>query len=159
MARSDRRDQDRQRLERLAWLLDSSIYIPGLGVRIGLDGLIGLFPGVGDTLGAVASSWIISEAARLGAPRSVLLKMAFNVAVDAIFGAIPVVGDLFDFAWKANLRNVRLLGEYLERPRKTVVVSRLFVWSLLLMVLLFVFLMAALMVLVVRWLWLAVTGQ
>lgn len=150
--------RDRQRLERLAWLLDSSIYIPGLRVRIGLDGLIGLFPGFGDTVGALASSWIISEAARLGVPRAVLLKMAFNVAVDAVFGAVPLVGDLFDFAWKANLRNVALLADYLERPRRTATVSRLFVWGLLLVVVIFVVFIVTLMVLAVRWLWLTLTG-
>ena len=89
-----------------------------------------MIPGVGDALGALVSSYILGEAARLGAPRSVLLKMTFNVAVDALLGAIPVLGDLFDFTWKANHRNVRLLEEYVERPRKTVVVSRVFIWGL-----------------------------
>jgi hypothetical protein len=114
----------------LAWYLDSAIKIPGLDARIGLDGLIGLIPGAGDTIGALISSVVLSEAARLGAPKTVLLKMAFNIALDAVVGAVPVLGDLFDFVWKANQRNVQLLNDYLDNPRKTVVASRLFVWGL-----------------------------
>jgi hypothetical protein len=127
---TDDRDKARNRLERLAWFLDNSIPIPGLDARIGLDPLIGLFPGIGDTLGALLSSYILTAASRLGVPKSVLLKMAFNIAVDAMVGAFPLLGDFFDMAWKANYRNVKLLGEYLEKPRKTVVTSRLFVWML-----------------------------
>lgn len=152
------REETRRRLEGLAWLLDSSIPIPGLGFRFGLDAILGLFPGFGDAVGALASSWIISEAGRLGAPRSVLLKMAFNVAIDAIIGAIPLLGDFFDFAWKANLRNVRLLQAYLERPRKTAAVSRAFVWGLSILVVAFVLGVVVLMGLAVRWLWLRLSG-
>jgi hypothetical protein len=113
-------------MDRLAWFLDSSIQLPGLNVRVGIDPLVGLIPGIGDTLGAIMSSFILSEAARLGAPKSILLKMAFNIALDAFAGALPILGDLFDFVWKANQRNARLLGEYLENPRETVASSRLF---------------------------------
>jgi hypothetical protein len=123
-------EKSRKKLERLAWYLDSSIKLPGFNARIGLDGLLGLIPGVGDTLGALISSVVISEAARMGAPKVLLLKMAFNVALDALAGSVPVVGDLFDFIWKANQRNVQLLGSYLDTPRETVVASRLFVWGL-----------------------------
>jgi hypothetical protein len=124
------KDTSRKKLERLAWYLDSSIKIPGLNARIGLDGLIGLIPGVGDTVGALLSSVVIAEAARMGAPKVVLLKMAFNVALDALAGTVPVLGDVFDFVWKANQRNVRLLNRYLDSPRETVAASRLFVWGL-----------------------------
>lgn len=124
------REKSRKKLERLAWYLDSAIKIPGLNVRFGLDGFIGLIPGVGDTIGAIISSAIISEAARLGAPKVLLLKMAFNVAIDALAGTVPLLGDLFDFAWKANQRNVHLLNSYLDSPRETVITSRLFVWGL-----------------------------
>lgn len=123
-------EKSRKKLERLAWYLDSSIRIPGFNARFGLDGLIGLIPGVGDTIGALISSVVISEAARMGAPKVVLLKMAFNVALDALAGTLPVLGDLFDFVWKANQRNVQLLNSYLDSPRETVVASRLFVWGL-----------------------------
>lgn len=154
---TDRRD-DRKRLERLAWLLDSSIPLPGLNFRVGLDGLVGLIPGIGDAFGALVSSYILSEAARLGAPRSVLLKMAFNVGLDALLGAIPFLGDFFDLGWKANLRNVRLLHAYLDRPRPTVVASRLFVVSLILLILLVVGSVVLLGAFLVRALWRAVAG-
>lgn len=124
------KDKARKKLGRLAWFLDSSIKVPGFNARFGLDGLIGLIPGVGDVIGALISSVVISEAARMGVPKVLLLKMAFNVLVDTLVGAIPVAGDLFDFAWKANQRNVRLLDQYLESPRETVVTSRVFVWGL-----------------------------
>lgn len=128
--KSTDKEKSRKKLERLAWYLDSSIKVPGLNARFGLDGLLGLIPGVGDTLGAFVSSVVISEAARMGAPKVLLLKMAFNVALDALVGTVPVLGDLFDFAWKANQRNVQLLNSYLDNPRETVVASRLFVWGL-----------------------------
>ncbi len=124
------KDKTRKKLERLAWFLDSSIKVPGFNARFGLDGLIGLIPGVGDVISALISSVVISEAARMGAPKVLLLKKAFNVLVDTLLGAIPLVGDLFDFAWKSNQRNVRLLDQYLDSPRETVVNSRLFVWGL-----------------------------
>lgn len=124
------REKSRKKLERLAWYLDSAIKVPGFNARFGLDGLLGLIPGVGDTIGALVSSAIISEAARMGAPKVLLFKMAFNVAIDALAGTVPLLGDLFDFAWKANQRNVHLLNCYLDSPRETVVTSRLFVWGL-----------------------------
>jgi len=155
---TDDRDKTRIRLERLAWILDNSIPIPGLDTRIGLDPLLGLFPGIGDTLGALLSSYILAAAARLGAPKSVLLKMAFNIAVDAVLGTFPLLGDLFDMAWKANHRNVRLLGDYLDQPRKTVVTSRLFAWTLAIVLVGFVVFVGMLGFLLVRALWLAISG-
>lgn len=152
------RQKARKRLERVAWYLDNSIPIPGLEARIGIDGLIGLLPGVGDTLGALLSSYLLGEAARLGAPKSVLVKMAFNIALDALVGAIPVLGDLFDFVWKANQRNVELLNEYLDRPRKTVVSSRIFAWVLAIALIGFVVFIGWLGYLVIRALWATATG-
>jgi len=120
----------KKRLDRLAWCLDISIPLPVLNFRVGIDPLVGLIPGIGDTIGAIMSSHILSEAARLGAPKSILLKMAFNIAVDALAGALPIFGDLFDFGWKANQRNAWILGGYLDNPRETVDSSRLFAWVL-----------------------------
>lgn len=116
----------RARLRRLAWLLDSSIRIPGTSFRFGLDPLLGLFPVLGDLLGAVLSSYIVIHAARLGAPKTVLLRMALNIGVESVIGAIPLAGDVFDAAWKANQRNVRLLDAWLDRPRRTERTTRLF---------------------------------
>lgn len=104
----------RQRLERLAWLLDDSIVLPGTQRRFGLDPLIGLIPGVGDIVGACLSLWLVIEAARLGAPGHLLLRMVGNVLVETIVGIVPVVGDLFDFYWKANSRNRDLLAGYID---------------------------------------------
>src|SRR5690606_34730764 len=95
--------------------LDARFAIPGTGMRFGLDGLFGLIPGVGDAALMVASAYIIVEAWRAGVGKATLLRMAANVAIDVAIGVIPVLGDLFDFAWKANLRNVRLMAEDLAR--------------------------------------------
>ncbi|GAB7025145.1 DUF4112 domain-containing protein [Geotalea toluenoxydans] len=149
----------RKRLERLAWLTDSSIPVPGLNARVGIDPLIGLLPWFGDAIGALLSSYIVAVAARLGAPKSVLMKMGFNVAVDAIIGVVPGVGDLFDLGWKANQRNVRLLEHYIERPHQTVVTSRLFVAFLTLLLVGTVIGIGFLGFWLVRWLWLAVSGH
>ena len=105
----------RERLGQLAWLLDSSIPIPGTRFSIGLDAVIGLLPFVGDLIGVLLSGYILGEAARLGAPRAVLMRMAFNIGVEGVVGIVPLVGDVFDAAWKANQRNVRLLNDWLDR--------------------------------------------
>jgi hypothetical protein len=110
--------ETRKRLEFLAWLLDSSIPIPGTRFTVGIDALIGLVPFIGDLIGVAASSIILFEANRLGVSRSVMTRMTFNVAVEGIVGIIPFVGDLFDAGWKANQKNVRLLTEWMEQPHK-----------------------------------------
>jgi len=120
----------------LAWLLDNSIPLPG-GWRIGLDPIIGLVPGLGDAIGALLSAFIISEARSLGAPRSILLRMIGNVAIDTVLGAIPFAGDIFDAAFKANSRNLALLARYQLDPIRSRRSSRFVVlgFSLLLAVL------------------------
>ena len=105
-----------QALEALAWLLDSSIPIPGTRMRIGLEALLGLIPGLGDIAGTLLSSFILIQSARLGIPRVTLMRMGFNVLVDSALGIIPFAGDIFDFAWKANQRNVDLLRAHLDDP-------------------------------------------
>ena len=96
-------------VRRMARLLDSALRIPGTGIRVGLDAVIGLVPGLGDAAGAVLSAYVVLLAARVGAPSTVVLRMLGNVAIDALAGAIPLLGDLFDIGWKANSRNVELL--------------------------------------------------
>ncbi|ACA18754.1 conserved hypothetical protein [Methylobacterium sp. 4-46] len=103
------------RLEVLAHLLDSAFLIPGINRRVGVDALIGLVPVVGDAITTAISSYIIWEARRLGVPRWLIARMAANVAFDGVVGVVPLVGDLFDAAFKANIRNVRLLRRHLER--------------------------------------------
>jgi hypothetical protein len=104
------------RLRRLAWILDRSIPVGG-GYRIGVDPLIGLLPGVGDALGVALSSLILYDAARLGLPVHVLLRMAGNVLLEAVLGAVPVLGDLFDFVWHANVRNLALVEKHYDPLR------------------------------------------
>jgi len=118
--------ETRERLKQLAWLLDSSIPVPGTRFTVGVEALIGLFPFIGDLIGVLLSSYILGQAARLGAPRSVLLRMSANVALEGVVGIVPLAGDVFDAAFKANQRNVRLLEAWLEEPRRTARSSRLF---------------------------------
>jgi hypothetical protein len=113
-----------QRLRTLSHLLDDSIPVPGTGFRFGIDALIGLLPGVGDAAGAALSAYVLLEAGRLGVPRATLLRMAGNVAIEAVVGAVPFLGDLFDAGWKANLRNLRLVEAHLGDPRATTRASR-----------------------------------
>ncbi len=104
------------RTRRLAQVWDAALRVPGPPFAIGLDPLLGLVPGVGDALGAGVALWIVLEAARLGASASTLVHMVANVAIDVFIGAVPVAGDVFDFAWKANLRNVDLLERHVADP-------------------------------------------
>ena len=145
--------QVRERLNWLAWLLDSSIPIPGTRLTIGLDALIGLFPVIGDAVGVVLSSYIVREAAALGAPRSILARMAFNVALEGLVGVIPLAGDVFDAAFKANQRNVRLLSAWLDAPRTAQRSSRAFVAALLAGVALFLVAACVAGFFIARWLW------
>ncbi|MEM8983935.1 MAG: DUF4112 domain-containing protein [Pseudomonadota bacterium] len=103
------------RLERLAWLLDTSIPLPFTRLRAGLDSLLGLIPVVGDAAGALLSLGIVVGAYRLGAPWRVLVPMLGNVAIETVIGVIPLVGDLFDIGYKANRRNVQRLIDFVER--------------------------------------------
>lgn len=100
------------RLRRFAVWLDAGIAVPGTSVRLGLDPLLGLVPGLGDAVGALFAAGIFFEAIRLGAPRATLLRIAANIGLDALVGAVPVLGDVFDIVWKANLKNVTLLERH-----------------------------------------------
>lgn len=114
-------------VSKFAHWLDDGIRIPGTNLRFGLDPILGLIPGAGDAVGAVLAGWILVEAVRLGASRATLLRIAGNVAVDAAVGAVPVLGDIFDFAWKANLRSVALLERHLAAPARAERADRSFV--------------------------------
>jgi hypothetical protein len=102
------------RLDRLAWLLDDWVRIPLTPWRIGIDGLLGLIPGLGDIVAGALSAWILIEAWRLRAPGPLLARMISYVLLDVVIGAVPIGGDVFDIAWKANRRNVRLLARHLR---------------------------------------------
>lgn len=107
-----------RQIRSVAWILDRSIPIGKW--RIGLDPLLGLIPGLGDWAGATLSLYVLYHAARMGMPTPVLARMSGNVLIEAVVGTVPVLGDLFDMAWQANMRNVRLVEEHYEpklRPR------------------------------------------
>ena len=130
------------RLRSLSYLLDSSVRLPLLGTRIGLDPIIGLIPGFGDALTLLPAGYIVFESYRLGVPRRVVARMALNIGVETLFGVVPVLGDIFDATFKANLRNLVLLERYvgplgdkpLERPSNIGVTAFLGVTLLLLAV-------------------------
>ena len=147
------KNEVRRRLNRLAWLLDSSIPIPGTRLSIGIDALIGLVPFIGDLAGVLLSSTILIEAARLGAGRSVLARMALNVAVEGLAGLVPFAGDVFDAAWKANQRNLALFEAHLDNPRQAVKSSRVFVAVLVAALVAFIALTAAAGFFLVRAIW------
>lgn len=112
-------ERELARLRTITRVMDEAIGLPGTRFRIGLDGLLGLIPGVGDALSAGIAGYAIIAAARLGAPRSVLARMAGNVVLDTLAGAIPLLGDIFDFGFKANRRNLRTLESFLAEPQRT----------------------------------------
>ncbi|HYD69854.1 DUF4112 domain-containing protein [Azospirillum sp.] len=103
-----------ERLRRLSWWLDSRWTIPGTRIGVGLDGIASLVPVAGDTATAIVSAYIVAEAARYGVPKSLLVRMGANVALDWAVGSIPVLGTIFDIAFKANRRNINLLHRHLE---------------------------------------------
>jgi hypothetical protein len=118
-----------EQVRRLSRQLDTSIRLPG-GFQIGWDAVLGLVPVVGDWAGALLSCYIILQGVRLGASREVLLRMVGNVGVEALVGVVPFLGDVFDAAWKANTRNVRLLENHLASPIATRRASRAWVFGI-----------------------------
>ena len=109
-------DQQRtlERLRRLAVLLDTAVRLPG-GIRVGADSIVGLAPCIGDAVTTAMAAYIVYEAHRLGLPTHKLWRMAANVAIDGLVGAVPVIGDIFDLAFKANVRNLRIIEEHLGK--------------------------------------------
>ena len=102
------------RIRRLAWLIDGAFRLPFTRFRFGLNSVIGLAPGAGDAVLAALSLYIVYEAASLGLPRHALARMVGNVAIEVVGGSIPILGDLFDMALKANLRNIQILERHLQ---------------------------------------------
>lgn len=143
-----RNDQALARYTLLTNLFDQAFRVPGTGWRFGLDAIIGLVPGAGDLVGALVGAYGILVARQLGAPVAVQGRMLLNLAVDALVGAIPLLGDVFDFAFKAHVRNRVLLERWLAKPHAT---SRASMVSLLAI-------LAGLLAVVVGTVWLAVLG-
>jgi hypothetical protein len=108
-----------RRLRHVAVLMDGLVRIPGTKFRLGLNSLIGLPPGAGDAMLTAISLWIVWEGSKLGLPRQKIMRMLGNVAVEAALGSVPVLGDVFDIVWKANLRNLAIIDRHLEHRART----------------------------------------
>lgn len=109
------RSDARERLERLSWLLDSALRIPGTRIRVGADAVLGMVPGLGNATTTLVSAYLIHEAWRLGIPRAALARMIANVAVDGAVTMVPVLGTLADLFWRANRRNMAILARHLDQ--------------------------------------------
>ena len=140
-----------ENLDLLAHLLDDWFRIPGTSIRLGLDGLIGLIPGLGDLLAGLASCLLIVAAWIRGVPYVTLVRMAVNVGLEIAVGAVPLVGDVFIIAWKANRRNYALMTRHLRQPHRHTGRDWAFLLGLLGVVL--VILLAPFVVLVVILIW------
>jgi hypothetical protein len=116
----------------LAELLDQRFRIPGTSIRIGLDPIIGLIPGIGDTFANLAGSAILFIGAKANLPKVVLLRMALNIAINTLIGAIPFFGDLFSIWFRSNVRNVQLLERYASQHRQSAAITDwLFVFAVI----------------------------
>lgn len=112
------REQRVARLEAIAQLLDVAFVVPGTKIRYGIDGLIGLIPVLGDVITTAISLWLVREARALGAPWHITARMLGNVAIDGAVGIVPFVGDAFDVMFRANVRNIKMLRNWLDKqPR------------------------------------------
>lgn len=111
--------EDRQkliaRLEKIAYLFDDAVKLPGTNITLGWDAVLGLIPIVGDTATTAVSAYFLWEANRLGASRWTMIKMVGNVAVDFVIGLVPLVGDVADIGFRANRRNMKLLRKELDK--------------------------------------------
>jgi hypothetical protein len=104
------------RIRLLTKVLDEAIAIPGTGRKVGLDPIIGLLTGGGDSVGMVMSVYILLESLRFGLPKATLTRMLANVAADSLIGTVPFLGDIFDFVWGANSKNLKLLEAHIANP-------------------------------------------
>ena len=154
------------RLRRISKLLDNAIAIPGTKFRFGLDPILGLLPGGGDTITGGISAYIVVEAARMGVPREVLGKMVGNILIDSFAGTIPVIGDLFDVGWKSNVKNIELLEKHLDLTEfdegdrsKPTLSDRLFIVGLILLLILIVVGFAVIAFFTVTWFWNLIINQ
>lgn len=128
-----RQEQHLKALRRISRLLDSAFVVPGTEYRIGLDPILGLLPGLGDLTSPLLAIAVLWQSRALGIPRLVQLRMIFNVAIDALVGMLPLAGDVFDFAWKANDRNIALLERHAYEHRRPSAGDWLFVSALILL--------------------------
>jgi hypothetical protein len=102
----------------IATLLDTAFHLPGTSIRIGLDPILGIIPGFGDTLSGLLGTSLLFLGAQLGLPRIVLVRMGLNMFLNAVIGAIPGIGDIFSFWFKSNMRNLALIQRYTREPQR-----------------------------------------
>jgi hypothetical protein len=121
---------DDENLDLLSHVLDDFIKIPGTSIRFGLDGIVGFIPGIGDLIGGIASCIIIVAAWARGVSYVTVARMVTNVAIEVVVGSIPILGDMFDIAWRANRRNYALLVGSVDEPRKHTLQSWFFLGGL-----------------------------
>jgi predicted small integral membrane protein len=140
-----------KRMRQLTKLLDNAIAIPGTKQRIGLDPILGLIPGGGDTVSAALSGYIIIEAARMGLPRSALMRMVGNIFLDMVVGSAPFFGDIYDTVSKANVRNMQIVERHLNLPQQSVKADRLFIGLLIIVIIALALAAGAISVLVFSW--------
>lgn len=145
-SRAERFRAAERRIERVTHALDELIGIPGTPVKIGLDPVVGLIPVVGDAVAGIVGAWVIGEAARFGIPRIVLARMVANLVIDLAIGAIPVLGDVYDVAFRSNSRNLALFRRHALEPHASTRGDQAFLAGV------------ALLVVGVLWLILAVIG-
>jgi len=115
-SRAERFASAERRISRVTKMLDELVEVPGTPIKVGLDPIIGLIPIVGDAVSALAGGWVILEASRFGVPRVVLARMILNLSVDLAIGAIPFLGDLYDFVFHSNSRNLALFRKHALDP-------------------------------------------
>ncbi len=104
-----------QDLRRLAEWLDTKFLIPGTDIRFGLDSLLGVIPGVGDSVTLLFSAYFVRQAHTMGVPKRTLARMIWNVFLDWLIGLVPFFGDIFDVGWKANVKNIELLQSHIDK--------------------------------------------
>lgn len=149
----ERLPKDLVALRRFAYYMDEAFTIPGTPFKVGLDAILGLIPGVGDVIGAVLSTWIVVGALRHRVPGRVIARMVLNIGVDLLFGAVPVAGDVFDFMYEENVKNMRLLEKHRDRrrPPRSMAAIALVASGIVLLVLAFAVVIAAALIAFLVW--------
>jgi Domain of unknown function (DUF4112) len=155
------KDATLTRIRTITRVMDGIIPIPGTGRKIGLDPIIGVLTGGGDSVGFVISTYILLESLRFQLPKATLLRMLSNIMLDAIVGTIPFLGDFFDFVWGANTKNLQLLEAHLETPSQQKAADKRFILLVLIALAGILAIAATLAFLVgstIGWLWQMVSG-
>ena len=135
-------------------MLDSAVLVPGTSFRFGLDPILGLIPGLGDLVSPLFTAGIIWQARDLGIPRVVIMRMIVNAAIDTLVGVVPIVGDLFDFAWKSNNMNLALLEQHAYEELRPSASD----WTLVILAIALLVVIAAVPFLLLGWLFDLVSG-